>query len=28
LSRHRDFHSFLWMDEVLGFTSYDSRMYP
>ena len=28
LSRHRDFHSFVWVDEVLGFTSYDSRMYP
>ena len=27
LSQHRDFHSFVWMDEVLGFTSYDSRMY-
>ena len=24
LSRHRDFHSFVWVDEVLGFTSYDS----
>ena len=28
LSRHRDVHSFVWVDEVLGFTSYDSRMYP
>ena len=28
LSRHRDFHSFVWVDEVLGFTSHDSRMYP
>ena len=23
LSRHRDFHSFVWVDEVLGFTSHD-----
>ena len=28
LSRHRDFHSFVWVDEVLGFTSHDWRMYP
>ena len=28
LSPHRDFHSFVWVDEVLGFTSHDSRMYP
>ena len=28
LSHLSDFHSFVWVDEVLGFMGYDSRMYP